>query len=82
MNRRGVVAVVAGAVDPLDPAPSSAVVADRVRALWRKLGFSAALAAERVAVAPACGLAGTTAHNARAILAACREAGQRLRDDS
>jgi methionine synthase II (cobalamin-independent) len=75
-------ALVAGAVDPSAPAPSSAVVADRVRALWRKLGFSPAQAGERVVVSPTCGLAGTTMDNARAVLAACREAGRRLRDDA
>jgi methionine synthase II (cobalamin-independent) len=75
-------ALVAGAVDPLAPAPTSADIAERVRTLWRKLGFAPSLLAERVAVSPACGLAGTTLDNARAVLAACREAGQRLRDEA
>jgi methionine synthase II (cobalamin-independent) len=75
-------AIVAGAADPRLPAPSSAEVADRIRDLWRKLGFSPALAAERVAVSPACGLPGGTVEAAKALLAACRDAGRRLRDDA
>jgi methionine synthase II (cobalamin-independent) len=76
------VALVAGAADPRQPAPTSAVVADRVRDVWRKLGFPAAQAATQVAVAPACGLAGTGQSAARAILAACRDAGRRLLDNA
>jgi methionine synthase II (cobalamin-independent) len=78
----GGLALVAGAADPSVPAPSSAQVASRVRAIWSHLGFNAQLAAERVAVAPSCGLAGTTPANARALLAACRDAGRRLLDDA
>jgi methionine synthase II (cobalamin-independent) len=76
------VALVAGAADPRRPAPSSAEVADRIRDVWRKLGFPLADAAERVAVSPACGLPGTDIPAARAVLAACRDAGRRLRDDA
>jgi methionine synthase II (cobalamin-independent) len=75
-------ALVAGVADPRKPAPSSADLADRVRRVWHELGFSKALAAERVAVAPACGLAGASGSDARAILAACRDAGRRLLDDA
>jgi hypothetical protein len=57
------------------------VIADRVRALWRKLGFAPAQAARQVAVSPACGLADATPADARALLAACRDAGRRLLDD-
>jgi methionine synthase II (cobalamin-independent) len=78
----GGMALVAGVADPMRPAPPSAELADRVWRFWRRLGFPDKEAAERVAVAPACGLAGTTETNARALLAACREAGQRLRDAS
>ncbi|GIJ53125.1 methionine synthase [Virgisporangium aurantiacum] len=76
------VALVAGAADPREPAPASAEIAQRVRELWRKLGFPAAQAAERVAVAPSCGLAGATQGAARALLAACRDAARRLLDDA
>jgi methionine synthase II (cobalamin-independent) len=75
-------ALVAGVADPRKPAPSWAELADVVRGVWRRLGFPAALAAERVAVSPACGMAGTTPANARALLAACRDAGRRLVDDA
>ncbi|GIJ69242.1 methionine synthase [Virgisporangium ochraceum] len=76
------VALVAGAADPRQPAPTSAQVADRVREVWRKLGFPAAQAATQVAVAPSCGLAGAGQAAARALLAACRDAGRRLLDDA
>jgi len=74
--------IVAGAVAALPPpsgrAPSSAQVADRVRQLWDRLGFPRARLAEQVVVSPACGLAGATDAYARAVLAACRDAGRRL----
>jgi hypothetical protein len=76
------VALVAGAADPREPAPASADIAQRVRDLWRKLGFPPAQAAVRVAVAPSCGLAGATPREARALLSACRDAGRRLLDDA
>ena len=76
------VALVAGAADPLEPAPASADIAQRVRDLWRKLGLPAAPAATQVAVAPSCGLAGATPKAARTLLAACRDAGRRLLDDA
>ena len=75
-------AVVAGAVDPGQPAPPSAEVANKIRDVWSRLGFPPALATERVAVSPACGLAGASASAARSLLAACRDAGRRLRDDA
>lgn len=62
-------------------APSSAQVAERVRQLWGRLGFAPARLAEQVVVTPACGLAGATPEYARAVLAACRDAGRRLRED-
>jgi hypothetical protein len=52
--------------------------AERVRKLWRRLGFPAARLAEQVVVTPACGLAGANPAYARAALTACREAGRRL----
>ncbi|RKN49430.1 methionine synthase [Micromonospora endolithica] len=59
-------------------APTSAEVADRVRRVWDRLGFPPRRLAEQVVVTPACGLAGATEAYARAVLAACRDAGRRL----
>ncbi|HYN93719.1 MAG TPA: methionine synthase [Pilimelia sp.] len=63
-------------------APSSAAVADPVRTLWSRLGFSPARLPEQVVVTPACGLAGVAEGYARAVLTACRDAGRRLRDEA
>ncbi|RKF27252.1 methionine synthase [Micromonospora globbae] len=62
-------------------APTSAEVADRVRTLWDRLSFPRARLAEQVVVTPACGLAGATPEYARAVLAACRDAGRRLAEE-
>lgn len=58
--------------------PDGAVLADRVKRLWRDLGFANELLAQRVVVTPSCGLAGATPGYAQAVLKACREAGKRL----
>ncbi|MEG3635998.1 uroporphyrinogen decarboxylase/cobalamine-independent methonine synthase family protein [Micromonospora palythoicola] len=63
---------------PNGRAPTSADLADRVRTLWDRLGFPRRRLAEQVVVTPACGLAGADAAYARAVLAACRDAGRRL----
>ncbi|NUT31932.1 MAG: methionine synthase [Hamadaea sp.] len=63
-------------------APTSAAVAERVRRVWRTLGFPEPGLAAQVVVTPACGLAGATPAYARAVLAACREAGRRLAEDA
>ncbi|WP_433369468.1 methionine synthase [Actinoplanes sp. CA-142083] len=72
----------AGAAPTRAPAGGQALtgkqVAERVTKLWTRLGFPAARLPEQVVVTPACGLAGATEPYARAVLAACREAGQRL----
>jgi len=74
--------VFAGAVATQSPPggrpPSSAEVADRVRRLWRRIGFPAERLAEQVVVTPACGLAGATPDYARAAMKVCVEAGRRL----
>ncbi|MEU8043469.1 methionine synthase [Micromonospora echinofusca] len=62
-------------------APTSAQVADRVRQLWDRLGFPRRQLAEQVVVTPACGLANASGQYARAVLAACRDAGRRLAED-
>lgn len=76
----------AGAAAPVQErrgaVPSSAEVADRVRDLWRKLGFPMARLAEQVVVTPACGLAGTEPDGLRRVLSACRDAGRRLSDEA
>jgi methionine synthase II (cobalamin-independent) len=61
--------------------PSSTAAADRVKDVWRTLGFSPNHLAAQVVVTPACGLAGLSAAHARAITTACREAARRLADD-
>jgi hypothetical protein len=60
--------------------PAPAEVAERLRGLWRRLGFPAERLPEQVVVTPTCGLAGATPEYARAAQAACREAGRRLAD--
>ncbi|HEY7174021.1 MAG TPA: methionine synthase [Micromonosporaceae bacterium] len=64
-----------------DRVPASSAIADRVRRLWRTLGFSPNDLAERVVVTPACGLALVTAGRVRAVMTACREAAKHLADD-
>jgi methionine synthase II (cobalamin-independent) len=61
--------------------PSSADIADRVRKLWRRIGFPLADLAGQVVVTPACGLAGASPEYVRAVLGACREAGHRLLEE-
>ena len=58
--------------------PDAKHIADRVRTLWTRLGFPAERLSRQVVVTPACGLAGASEAYARAVLAACREAGRRL----
>jgi methionine synthase II (cobalamin-independent) len=58
--------------------PNGAALAERVRRLWRDLGFADELMARRVVVTPSCGLARATPAYAQAVLKACREAGRRL----
>jgi len=60
---------------------SSKDIADRVRQLWRQLGFPLSTLADQVVVTPACGLAGTPPDYARKALTACREAGRRLSEE-
>ncbi|HEY8452085.1 MAG: methionine synthase [Micromonosporaceae bacterium] len=71
--------LLAGAVPALGDAPPQAgQIADRVRDLWRRLGLPEERCAAQVVVTQACGLAGATPDRARAVLAACRDAGRRL----
>jgi len=78
--------VFAGAVATQAPSaghpPASAEVADRVKTLWRRLGFPVDRLAAQVVVTPACGLAGATPEYARAVMTVCVEAGRRLAEAS
>jgi hypothetical protein len=66
------------AVPPGGRAVDGKQVAERLRTLWSRLGFSAERLARQVVVTPACGLADGSEQHARAVLTACREAGRRL----
>jgi methionine synthase II (cobalamin-independent) len=74
----------AGAVPTRPPsngrAPTSAAIADRVRAVWTRLGFPAERLPRQVVVTPACGLAGAPPAYVRKVLSGCREAARRLAD--
>ena len=74
----------AGAVPTRPPsggrALTSTAIADRVRAVWTRLGFSAELLPRQVVVTPACGLAGAPPAYVRKVLSGCREAARRLSD--
>jgi methionine synthase II (cobalamin-independent) len=76
--------LLAGAVPTRPPsgggAPSSAAIADRVRAVWTRLGFPVERLPRQVVVTPACGLAGAPPAYVREVLTACREAARRLSD--
>jgi methionine synthase II (cobalamin-independent) len=75
------VGLLAGVAPPTgERAPASKDLADRVRQVWERLGFPADRLPAQVVVTPTCGLAGATPVYARGVLAACREAGQRLRE--
>jgi hypothetical protein len=81
---QGSVPVVASEVAEAPPAaggPSSADVADRVRGVWRRIGFPLADLAEQVVITPACGLASASPEYVRVALRACREAGRRLLEE-
>lgn len=73
--------LIAGVAPTSGPATPAVKLAQEVRRVWRTLGFADAMLPERVAVAPACGLAGASFSDARAIMAACREAGRRLAEE-
>jgi len=76
--------LLAGAVPTRPPsngrAPTSAAIADRVRAVWARLGFPAERLPRQVVVTPACGLAGAPPAYVREVLSGCREAARRLTD--
>jgi methionine synthase II (cobalamin-independent) len=69
-----------GRDDAPQPSPMAIAAANRVKALWREIGFSPNHLATQVVITPACGLAGVSPTYARAATAACREAATRLAD--
>lgn len=71
--------LLAGAVPTMSAEPPRAEeVADRVRQLWHRLGFSPDRLPEQVVVTQSCGLAGATPDYARAALIAGRQAARQL----
>jgi hypothetical protein len=52
--------------------------AERVIRLWQRIGLPLATLAEQAVITPACGLAGASPAQARAVLARCREAAAML----
>lgn len=73
--------LIAGVVPALGkPHPGIAKeAADRVQALWHRLGFGEELLPQRVSVATTCGMAGASPDYARFAMEASREAAERLR---
>jgi hypothetical protein len=78
----GGIGLFAGAAPTRPPStgrgPASKEVAERVRTLWKRLGFPATRLPQQVVVTPACGLAGAPMPYVRTVLKACRDAGRRL----
>ncbi len=76
------VGLFAGAVSTRvdEPVPTSASVAERVKDVWRTLGFATNDLAEQVVITPACGLAAMSDERSRAVTTVCREAAKRLAD--
>jgi methionine synthase II (cobalamin-independent) len=67
--------ILAGAIPALAAAPGGErETAERVIRLWQRLGLPLAAAAQQVVITPACGLAGASPAQARAVLARCRQA--------
>jgi hypothetical protein len=63
---------------PGDGSPEARQTAERVIRLWRRLGLPLATCPEQAVITPACGLAGASPGQARAVLTRCREAGSML----
>ncbi|MDA1358854.1 methionine synthase [Glycomyces luteolus] len=73
--------LIAGVVPPLgQPRPGvGKEAAERVQALWNRLGFSAEQLPRQVSIATTCGMAGASPDYARFAMEASREAAERLR---
>jgi Cobalamin-independent synthase, Catalytic domain len=63
---------------PGDGSAEARQAAERVIRLWRRLGLPAEACPDQAVVTPACGLAGVSPDQARAVLTRCREAGSML----
>jgi methionine synthase II (cobalamin-independent) len=75
-------ALFAGVLPAVDsPLPDAGRVAEPVRRLGQRLGFTPDLLREQVVLTPACGLAGATERYAREVLARCRAGAKALADD-
>jgi hypothetical protein len=70
-----------GVVAPAEAAPAAFRPArDRIRRLWRELGFAEDLLPRRVVPTPACGLAGASPERVRQVLPVLRDLGHDLVD--
>ncbi len=68
----------AGGSNPADGSGQARQTAERVIRLWRRLGLSLATCAEQAVITPACGLAGVSPAEARAVLTRCHQAASML----
>ena len=68
----------AGGSNPADGSSEARETSERVIRLWRRLGLPLATCPEQAVITPACGLAGASPPQARAVLTRCREAASML----
>ena len=68
----------AGGSNPADGSSEARETSARVIRLWRRLGLPLATGPEQAVITPACGLAGASPPQARAVLTRCREAASML----
>ena len=68
----------AGGSNPADGSGEARQTAERVIRLWRRLGLPLATCAEQAVITPACGLAGASPAQARAVLTRCHQAASML----
>jgi hypothetical protein len=68
----------AGGNNPADGSSEARETSERVIRLWRRLGLPLATCPEQAVITPACGLAGASPSQARAVLTRCREAASML----
>jgi len=68
----------AGATGPRDGSAEARQTADRVIRLWQRLGLPLGTLPDQAVITPACGLAGVSPDQARAVLTRCREAASML----
>jgi hypothetical protein len=68
----------AGGINPADGSDEARQTAERVMRLWRRLGLPLETLPGQAVITPACGLAGASPAQARAVLTRCREAASML----